>query len=216
VRSMKRLSMISMAMLSMLLFASVASAHVTVMPKQAVQGSYEVFTVRVPSEKESVTTKSIKVTIAEGAAVSRVEPKAGWKYELEKGADEAIKSVTWTAEGEGLAQTEFTEFRMSGKVADDAKDLVWKAYQTYSDNEVVEWIGADDNAKYPASVTAITAGTGESDGHGAPAAGAGDSAEAGAEADEDGSSSTVQLVLSIAALVLAAAALIAALSRRKK
>ncbi|MCQ6559615.1 YcnI family copper-binding membrane protein [Paenibacillus mendelii] len=210
---MKRLSMISMAMLSMLLFASVASAHVTVMPKQAAQGSYEVFTVRVPSEKESVTTKSIKVTIAEGAAVSRVEPKPGWKYELEKGADEAIKSVTWTAEGDGLAQTEFTEFRMSGKVADDAKDLVWKAYQTYSDNEVVEWIGADDNAKYPASVTTITAGTANSDGHGAPAAEAGSETEA--EADEESGSSAVQLVLSIAALVVAAAALIAALTRRK-
>ncbi|UVI33754.1 YcnI family protein [Paenibacillus spongiae] len=211
---MKRWSIISMAMLSVLLFASVASAHVTVMPKQAAQGSYEVFTVRVPSEKENATTKSIKVTVAEGAAVTRVEPKAGWTYELEKGADGAIKSVTWTAEGEGLAQTEFTEFRMSGKVADDAKDLVWKAYQTYSDSEVVEWVGADDNAKYPASITTVTAGTGESDGHGAPAA-AGDTAKSEDNAEGEDGSSMIQLVLSIAALVVSAAALIAALTRRK-
>ena len=38
-------------------FAGMVSAHVTVQPKETTQGSYELFTVRVPSEKEDVTTK---------------------------------------------------------------------------------------------------------------------------------------------------------------
>jgi len=197
----------------MMLFAGMASAHVTVQPKQTMQGSYEVFTVRVPSEKEGLFTKKIKVTVAQGAAVSRVEPKPGWTYELEKAADETITSVTWTAEGEGLARTEFTEFRMSGKVADDAKELVWKAYQTYSDGDVVEWVGAPD-ASYPASVTTILPGTGEGDGHGAPAAAGSDDA-----AQEDGAhekeTSSLPLIFSIVAAVLSLVALIAALAKKK-
>jgi len=211
---LKRWFVASIAVLSMMLFAGMASAHVTVQPKQTMQGSYEVFTVRVPSEKEGLFTKKIKVTVAQGAAVSRVEPKPGWSYELEKAADETITSVTWTAEGEGLARTEFTEFRMSGKVADDAKELVWKAYQTYSDGDVVEWVGAPD-ASYPASVTSILPGTGEGDGHGAPAAAGSHDTAAEEKGTQEKEASSLPLVFSIAAAVLALLALIAALAKKK-
>ncbi|WP_308635648.1 YcnI family copper-binding membrane protein [Paenibacillus silvisoli] len=239
----KKWSVLSMAMASLFLFAGIASAHVTVQPKEAAQNSYEVFSVRVPSEKENVTTKVIKVKIPDGVKVSRVEPKAGWKYELETNAEtKAIASVTWTAEGDGLAQTEFTDFRISGKVAADAKELVWKAYQTYSDNSLVEWVGGD-GADYPASVTTVTAGTGESDGHGGGTSGSAgtapdasvssdesstdagtaiatdDSAAAqeSASAEDSGSKSdTMNRTLSIAALALAASAFVISVSRKKQ
>ncbi|SFJ01904.1 Uncharacterized protein YcnI [Paenibacillus sp. UNC496MF] len=211
-KRMKKLSVIGAALMPLFLFASMASAHVTVQPKQTTQGSYEVFSVRVPSESENVTTTGVKVTVPDGVAISRVEPKAGWKYDLELAPDtKAVKSVTWTAEGAGLAQTEFTDFRISGKVADDAAQLVWKAYQTYSDKSVVEWVGAD-GSDHPASVTAVVAGAAEGDGHGAPAA----SADAEAAADKGGAKENVSFVLSIAAAVLGAAALIASLTRRKR
>ncbi|WP_240632998.1 YcnI family protein [Paenibacillus montanisoli] len=184
----KKWSVLGISLLSMVLFAGIASAHVTVLPKQAAQNSNEVFTVRVPSEKENATTKSIKVKIPDGVKVSRVEPKAGWKHELETNAEtKAIVSVTWTAEGEGLAKTEFTEFRLSGKISADAKQLVWKAYQTYSDNSLVEWVGGD-GADYPAAVTTVTAGTGESDGHGGGSSGsAGTAPDTGTASGSEGS-----------------------------
>ncbi|WP_240546086.1 YcnI family protein [Paenibacillus artemisiicola] len=211
-KRMKKISVIGAAAISLFLFASMASAHVTVQPKQTTQGSYEVFSVRVPSESENVTTTGVKVTVPDGVAISRVEPKAGWKYDLELAPDtKAVKSITWTAEGAGLAQTEFTDFRISGKVADDAAQLVWKAYQTYSDKSVVEWVGAD-GSDHPASVTAVVAGAAEGDGHGAPAA----SADAEAAADKSGAKENASFVLSIAAAVLGAAALIASLTRRKR
>ncbi|MBP3962087.1 YcnI family protein [Paenibacillus lignilyticus] len=170
-KRIKKWPVLGMTLIAMFLFAGVASAHVTVWPKEAAQNSYEVFSVRVPSEKENVTTKIVKVKVPDGVKISRVEPKAGWKYELEQNADtKDIASITWTAEGDGLAQTEFTEFRVSGKVAADAKQLIWKAYQTYSDNSVVEWVGGD-GADYPASVTTVTAASGEGDGHGGGSSG---------------------------------------------
>lgn len=251
--------------LVLICFAGIASAHVTVQPQQTTQGSYDVFTVRVPGEKDGVWTTKVKIRVPEGVNVTRTEPKPDWKAELEKGADGKIVSVTWTAaEGKGLASSEFTEFKLSGKVAGDASQLEWKAYQTYSDNSTVEWIGAEDS-EYPAAVTAVAAGTGTGDGHGGAAGSGvqnsgsaadgsgvqntgasspGNNAAAGDAPDtsgtgaaggvEDGgavsgddaagtaagqavaSNGNVPLYLSVAALVLGAAALITALAGRRK
>lgn len=191
------------------MFASVASAHVTVQPKETTQGKYEVFTVRVPSEsKDSFTTK-VEVKFPEGVSVSRFEPKPGWKYELQRDATDKITGVTWTTEGEGLSPTEFIQFQFQGKVADDATELSWKAYQTYKNGSVVEWVGAE-GSETPASVTKVhpkPAGQ-PSDSHGAPAATAPQAEEPGEQ------SSSLPLYLSIAALVAGLLALGISLKKR--
>ncbi len=201
---MKKSLTIMLVLLFSLGFASLTSAHVTVQPKEAPAGSYQVFTVRVPSEKEAATTQ-VKVAIPDGVDVSRFEPKADWTYEIEKGAEGKFVSVTWKAAGSGLGATEFGEFRMQGKVADDAKELVWKAYQTYSDGEVVEWTGAADADK-PASVTTVTsaAGDGHGDGHGASG-----------DATDDAGRDTLTLSLAIAGLAVGVLALLIALFRKR-
>jgi YD repeat-containing protein len=204
--------LLSVCLAAMLLFAGVASAHVTVQPAETTQGKYEVFTVRVPTEKEVATVK-VEVKIPEGATVSRFEPKPGWTYELTRDGSGKITSVVWTATGEGLSATEFGEFRMQGKVGNDAKDLVWKAYQTYKDGSVVEWVGADGSDK-PASVTKVKpapAGAADTGGHDTGAS----SPEAPAAAASGGASGA-PLYLSIAALVLGALALIVSLAKRAK
>jgi uncharacterized protein YcnI len=190
-------------------FAGLASAHVTVQPKEAPAGSYQVFTVRVPSEKDAATTQ-VKVAIPDGVNISRFEPKPEWTYEVEKGAEDKIVSVTWKATGSGLGATEFGEFRMQGKIADDAKELSWKAYQTYSDGEVVEWTGAPDADK-PASVTTVTAATGDGhgDGHGAS------SGAAASEAKDEGGRDALTLSLAIVGLAAGILALAIALFRKK-
>ncbi len=204
--------------LGLIMMASAASAHVTVRPNEVKQGAYEVFTVRVPSETEGTETKSVKVAIPDGVNVTRIEPKPDWSYELEQDADGTIKAVTWSAEGAGLAITEFTEFRMSGRVNDDAEELIWKAYQNYADGSVAEWVGAPntDSAK-PASLTTVLPGTG--DGHGgghdtgvtSEAASGGDGNSGSGDTDD-----SLPLILSIAALCVAILALLLALIRRKK
>lgn len=148
-------------------FAGMASAHVTVQPKETTQGSYEMFTVRVPSENDTVPTTQIKVEFSTDVNISRFEPKPGWKYEIQKDSSDKITSVTWTSENDGLSPTEFGLFNMQGKVADDATEIVWKAYQTYQDGSVVEWVGAQDSEK-PASVTKVNPkpADGSGDNHG--------------------------------------------------
>ncbi|MDU0203142.1 MULTISPECIES: YcnI family protein [Paenibacillus] len=194
---------------SMLLIAGVASAHVTVYPKEATQGSYEMFTVRVPSEKDIPTVKVEVKFPMDSVAVSRFEPKAGWTYEVAKDSAGKITGVTWKASGDGLASTEFGDFNMQGKVADTATQIVWKAYQTYKDGSVVEWVGADGSDK-PASVTTVKAKAGAiTDSHGNVVAGQ-------APAESGSSSSKTPLYLSIVAVVLGALSLIVSFTRKRR
>jgi uncharacterized protein YcnI len=206
---MKRLaSLFSISLLFTMLFAGIASAHVTVQPNQTTQGAYEVFTVRVPTEKDTPTVK-VEVKIPAEVAVSRFEPKPGWTYALTKDASGKITSVVWTATDAGLTSTEFGDFKMQGKVDDSAQQLTWKAYQTYKDGSVVEWTGAPD-AKTPASITTVNAkpAGAATDSHGATAS--------TGEEDKSSAESKTSLYLSIAAVILGALALITALLKRAK
>jgi uncharacterized protein YcnI len=197
------------------LFAGIASAHVTVQPKETTQGSYEVFTVRVPSENESVPTTQVKVEISSDVNITRFEPKPGWKYELQKDASDKITSVTWTAEGEGLSSTEFGHFNMQGKVADTATEIVWKAFQTYQDGSVVEWVGAQD-AEKPASVTKVNPkpADGSGDHHGTITKEEEKTEQTHEEVKEAASPSNAPLYVSIAALIAGLLALVISLKKR--
>lgn len=197
---MKKSVFVLLALFLALGFAGVASAHVKVQPSQVAAGSYQVFTLRVPSEKDApLTTTEIKVEVPDGVDVSSFEPKAGWTYATEKNSDGKITSFTWKATGEGLGAGEFAQFNYQGKVADNATELVWKAHQTYSDGTVVDWTGAPD-ADTPASVTSVTA------------------AAAGTDASAGGSSGRDPLTFgfSIVGLALGLIALAISLARRRR
>ncbi|TDF97575.1 YcnI family protein [Paenibacillus piri] len=206
---------IGLCLLLALIGGGAASAHVTVQPSEAVQGSYEKFAVRVPTEKDIPTVKIEIKFPTDAVSISRFEPKPGWKYELSKDASGKITGVTWTATGDGLSATEFGEFYMQGKVADNATAISWKSYQTYKDGSVVEWVGAEGSDK-PASVTKVKpkpAGA-AADSHGntsaaVPAAGA-QQPPAAAPAQ-----SQAPLYLSIAALLLGIVSIFIAVSKHK-
>lgn len=203
---MKKSAVASLVLVFTLAFGGLAGAHVTVQPSQVPANSYQVFTMRVPTEKE-VATVEVKLEVPADVNVSRFEPKPDWTYALEKDADGKITSVTWTTSGEGLSATEFGQFHFQGKVAENAKELVWKAHQTYADGSVVDWTGPADADK-PASVTAVTAAAAGGDGHGHGAA-----TEASGSAD---SRDPLTLSLAIAGLAAGALALIVALMRKRK
>jgi len=216
---MKKLLTFTISMIGAItLFVGVASAHVTVQPQETSQGKYEVFTVRVPSEKEDVQTTKVEVKFPEEVNITRLEAKPGWTYEVQKDDTGKITSVTWTTEGKGLTATEFVQFNMQGKVGDEAAEIIWKAYQTYSDGSLVEWVGAPDADK-PASVTVVNPADGTSDhGHGSASAdtskdhaAADDHAEA---ADAKTETSNLPLILSIGALIAGLLALVISLRKR--
>jgi len=213
----KRIIAAAAAFVLFLTAALPVSAHVTISPQEAVPGSYTVFTVRVPSEKEGTETIAVRVVFPEGVSITRFEPKPGWTVGLVRNAEQAITEVTWTAEpGQGLDITEFTEFRMSGQVSPKAEGtLVWKAYQHYADGSVVEWIGAPDtDSPTPAPVTVVVPGDPVGDGHG------GTQGVSSAPDEDGGSVDTLMLVMLIVSWLLSITAITLAmllyLERRKK
>lgn len=199
------------------LFAGIASAHVTVLPEETTQGSYEMFTVRVPSENETVPTTQVKVEFPSEVNISRFEPKPGWKYEIEKDSSGKITSATWTAENVGLSSIEFGLFNMQGKVADDATEIVFKAYQTYQDGSVVEWIGAQESIT-PASVTTVNPKPADGSDHQHGTAESKEETKTEPSNEEvvkvTTSSSNAPLYVSIAALIAGVLSLIISLKRR--
>lgn len=206
--------MLSLCMFISILASGIAGAHVTVLPKEVTQGTYEKFAVRVPTEKDVPTVKvEVKFPVND-VSISRFEPKPGWKYEVTKDANGTINGVIWTAEGEGLSPTEFGEFYMQGKVSDQAARIVWKAYQTYKDGSVVEWVGAEGSDK-PASVTTVRpkpAGA-ATDSHGNASAAPDHAGTTAGQAAASGSQA--QTYMSGAALGLSLIALIVSLTRKR-
>ncbi|MCH5585776.1 YcnI family protein [Shimazuella sp. AN120528] len=135
-------------------FTSIVDAHVTVWPKESTVGAYEKYTVRVPSEKDSSTTK-VQLEFPKDVQVETVEPVSGWNYQFVKGSDGRNTGIIWTATGDGIKAHEFFEFPFIGANPKQATSVSWKAHQTYADGTVVDWTGAPES-ETPASVTTIS------------------------------------------------------------
>ena len=129
-----------------------ALAHVTVQPEgEAAKGGYAVVDFRVPNESDTASTVKLEVSFPteHPLASARPEPIPGWdakvsKTKLDKPIElhgrkinEAISKITWTATGKGIEPGFFQKFTVSmGALPEDADELVFKAVQTYDDDEV--------------------------------------------------------------------------------
>ena len=148
--------------------AAPALAHVTVHPNVAPAGGFTVLDVRVPNEEQKASTTKVDVKFPPGFLFVSYQPVPGWTGKVtfrklatpveqfgEKITQEADR-VIFTATGKGVAPGQFLEFPLSVSVPEKASSpLTFKALQTYSDGEIVRWIGAPD-AEKPAPQVAVT------------------------------------------------------------
>ncbi|MDP4096046.1 DUF1775 domain-containing protein [Paenibacillus sp. P96] len=229
-------STLSATAVGVLLFASIASAHVTVSPSVSQPEAWETYTIKVPVEKDSATTK-VALKIPEGVEFKQYEPVPGWKVSTTANEAGAVNTVTWTANGEGILAGQYQRFSFVAVNPSGEAKIPWDAFQYYADGSIVEWTG-DEGSDLPHSVTAVTAdaaaepkqsdsGAGhedEADSTGTNAGAQADSsntaadaqaAPAAAEAPASSAIQTVTLVISIAALALSIAALLRAVKNRK-
>ncbi|WP_190108090.1 YcnI family copper-binding membrane protein [Streptomyces cinnamoneus] len=169
---------------SLLLLAGPASAHVSVQPGTAEKGGYSTISVKVPNEKDNASTVKLELSLDPKHPLASVMPQAvpGWEVKVEKTKldkplqmhgktiEEAVSKVTWT--GGKIEPGQFQQFPLSvGQLPTDADELVFKALQTYSDDDVVRWIDASTpgghEAEHPAPVLKLVAkgSTAGADGH---------------------------------------------------
>jgi uncharacterized protein YcnI len=209
---MKRVALVFGAAVAFLLaVAAPASAHVTVNPREAEKGGFARLAFRVPNESDTASTVKLEVVLPETAPVGSVSimPVAGWTATLERRKvdppvdvhgsqiSEVVSKITWTAApGGGVKPGEFAEFPVSMGPLPDVDRMVFKALQTYSDNEVSRWIeepqpGAEEPDN-PAPVLTLVAGA-EAEPTSAPTS--------SAAPDDDGDGPA--LILAVVALVAA-------------
>ncbi len=144
--------------------AGAASAHVTVSSTDAARGGFGKAVFRVPTESDTAATTKLVVTLPEKTPFAFVtaQAKPGWSVTLEKEKlagptkvgdfelTEAVRTVTWTATGDGIAPSQFDEFAISGGPFPDDETMTFTAEQTYSDGEVVLWGDVAEGDKEPA------------------------------------------------------------------
>jgi periplasmic copper chaperone A len=208
----------TVATVALLVLAAPAFAHVTVSAPGATRGGGDQeITFRVPVEK-GVDTVGLKLALPTDTPIASVEVRgmAGWTH-TEKSTKlatpiktddgditEAVSEIDWTAKaGQGLKPGEFGAFTIIAGQLPDAPTLTFKAIQTYADGSSVSWIetaapGSDTEPEHPAPVLTLAAG--DATGHDGTATAT--AKPAAAQANNTG-----PVVLSIIALVLAAAAL---------
>lgn len=127
------------AVFGMLLSATPALAHVTIKPGEAGVGQRLNFVVSVPTEEE-VPTVMVRLVIPEGVTSVRPNVKVGWNIQLKKvgeGDEARVTEVIWS--GGRIPAEQRDEFVFSAMAPAEAATIVWKAYQTYGDGDVVAW-----------------------------------------------------------------------------
>ncbi|GAA1911437.1 YcnI family protein [Streptantibioticus ferralitis] len=200
---------------SVLLLAAPAFAHVTVSPSTAAKGGYSTVDFKVPNEQDNANTVKVEVDFPADHPLASVqtEPVPGWtatvtKTKLAKPittddgqVTEAVTKITWS--GGQIKPGEFQQFPVAlGPLPSDTGKLVFKALQTYDNNQVVRWIDASTpggaEPAHPAPTITLTD------------AKSGDATQATAQqsaapASSSGGSDTTARVLAVVGIVVGAA-----------
>jgi uncharacterized protein YcnI len=164
---------------ALLIGAGAASAHVVVSAPDAAQGGYSVLTFRVPTESDTASTNSVKVTLP-GLNSARTQPIPGWTSTVEKDSADLAVSVTWTANpGAEVGPGQFQQFLLSAGPLPEQETVSFPATQTYTDGEVVQWNEpmAEDGSEPELPAPTLTLAAPSGDEHGGAHAETTDAAE---------------------------------------
>ncbi len=170
---MKLIPIAAGAAAALLAAPAVASAHITVNPREAAAGSFSVMTVRVPNERDNKGTVKVDLRLPNGFYFASYKKVPGWTAKLTKerlpspvdlggfSVDRQVTRIVWTGNpkrGGIIRPDQFEEFDLSVRVPDGAvgSQLVFRAFQTYRGGERVRWTGAPDS-ETPAPRVTLTA-----------------------------------------------------------
>jgi uncharacterized protein YcnI len=217
-----------------LLFATSASAHISIHPNAVPAGAFATLDVRVPGEEMGAHVTSVDVLFPHGFIGVDYENVPGWSVKVieaklaqpveEDGEkiDTEVSQIVWTWTGPlgQLQNGQFVDFPLSVAIpgGDAGKALEFRTVQRYSNGQVVRWIEPGLEDEHPSPRIDVTAHGGVLEDL------AGDEAGPSAGAGTAASGSTPQPAvpaakatassskgLAIAALIAAVAALVAAL-----
>ena len=133
------------------LCSTLASAHVTVWPRESSTGAYEKYVVRVPTEG-NVATQSVELRVPANVDIVSVGAPGNFTYEIKR-TGSRITSIVWT---QPIKPGEFAEFAFMARNPKQPGEVRWEAVQRFADGTSEEWTGPAKD-KHPASVTRVIA-----------------------------------------------------------
>lgn len=133
-----------------LLSASIAAAHVTVLPRESHAGMEQRYTIRVPTEGQVATT-SVELEVPAGVAVTEVVAGDGYTFDVRREADRIV-AITWKKE---IPPKQSAQFEFVARNP-NAAEIAWKARQRFADGTSADWVGVQGDRR-PTSVTRLTA-----------------------------------------------------------
>lgn len=163
---MRRTLIVAAVAAASLAFAGLAQAHVTLHPNALPSGGYVVVDIRVPNERPTANTTKVDVQFPSGFYSVSTEAVPGWKATVEyrklakpitvngQTQSQEVDQVIYTGK---LPPSQFVEFPISVAMpkAKAGTILTFKALQTYSNGEIVRWIGPP-GADTPAPQVKVT------------------------------------------------------------
>jgi uncharacterized protein YcnI len=131
---------------------STGLAHVTISPSSLPAGADDELVFRCPDESAAATVKLVvQLPVDHPIASVKLRPIPGWrssvtmrKLNVPISTDDgevvaAVDTITWS--GGRIDPGEYQDFAiLAGPIPGGAKELTFKAVQTYSNGEVVRWI----------------------------------------------------------------------------
>ena len=146
---------VALAVASVPLLATAASAHIVVSSPDATQGGeMSLLSFRVPDESEKASTVKVSIDLPTDTPVADVWARSipGWTATTtmkklsapvkigDFNVDTVPATVTWTAEsGTGIGPGEFQIFEIVADPLPEVPVMTFAAHQPYSDGTVVDW-----------------------------------------------------------------------------
>ena len=128
-----------------LVFGATALAHAHVSPPVVLAKEGQVFTLAVPTEKDTATTTTIELTPPQGFSIDSFAAAPGWKREAQttgSGENTVIQTVTWSGGHVPAGEAAMFQFIAS---TDKVQKYRFSVRQTYSDGSVVDWSGPESS-----------------------------------------------------------------------
>jgi periplasmic copper chaperone A len=149
-----RLVLFAIVALSALAIAGATQAHVTVHPNALPSGGFTVINIQVPNERDRASTVKVDVQFPNGIFIASPTVMPGWNarvitkklskpVEIEPGFSVSSRVERVVFSGGRIGPGRFLSFPVSIKApaVKAGTLLTFKALQTYSNGEVVRWIG---------------------------------------------------------------------------
>jgi uncharacterized protein YcnI len=141
-----RIGVLALAGTAALVVAATASAHARMSPSVSLANELQLYSLAVPTEKESLTTTKIVLTVPQGFSIDSFAPSPGWTRVLQQtgsGDSAVIQKVTWTG---GNTPTEEDSLFQFLAQPSKAGTYTFDVQQTYSDGSIVDWSGSESSA----------------------------------------------------------------------